>query len=63
MVPLERRFQKVIVEQTSPEETLEIINNIKVMYEKHHNVDYTPEAIKACVDLTTRYITDRFFTR
>jgi len=57
---LERRFQKVIVEQTSPEETLEIINNIKVMYEKHHNVDYTPEAIKACVDLTTRYITDRF---
>ena len=57
---LERRFQKVIIEAASPEETIEIIGNIKDRYESHHNVTYTPEAIKACVDLTNRYITDRF---
>jgi ATP-dependent Clp protease ATP-binding subunit ClpC len=57
---LERRFQKVVVEAASPEETIEIIGNIKERYESHHNVTYTPEAIKACVDLTSRYITDRF---
>jgi ATP-dependent Clp protease ATP-binding subunit ClpC len=57
---LERRFQKVVVEAASPEETMEIIGNIKDKYESHHNVIYTPEAIKACVDLTSRYMTDRF---
>src|SRR5256714_12268617 len=57
---LERRFQKVLVEPTSEEETIEILNNIKDRYEEHHNVNYTPEAIKACVTLTARYITDRF---
>ncbi|WP_435132819.1 ATP-dependent Clp protease ATP-binding subunit [Formosa sp. A9] len=57
---LERRFQKVIVEPTSVEETIEILNNIKDKYESHHNVDYTPEAIEACVKLTNRYMTDRF---
>ncbi|MES2590751.1 MAG: ATP-dependent Clp protease ATP-binding subunit [Bacteroidota bacterium] len=56
---LERRFQKVIVEPTSPEETIEILNNIKSKYEDHHNVKYTDEAIKACVTLTARYISDR----
>jgi ATP-dependent Clp protease ATP-binding subunit ClpC len=56
---LERRFQKVIIEPTSPEETIEILNNIKEKYEDHHNVTYTSEAIKACVKLTLRYITDR----
>ncbi|MDR0659749.1 MAG: ATP-dependent Clp protease ATP-binding subunit [Prevotellaceae bacterium] len=56
---LERRFQRIIVEPTSPEETIQILNNIKERYENHHNVTYTPEAIKACVTLTTRYITDR----
>jgi ATP-dependent Clp protease ATP-binding subunit ClpC len=56
---LERRFQKVMVEPTSIEETIEILNNIKERYEDHHNVMYTPEAIQACVKLTTRYITDR----
>jgi ATP-dependent Clp protease ATP-binding subunit ClpC len=56
---LERRFQKVIVEPTSPEETIEILNNIKAKYEDHHNVKYTDEAIKACVTLTARYISDR----
>ncbi len=56
---LERRFQKVMVEPTSPEETLEILNNIKERYEDHHNVIYTPEAISACVKLTNRYISDR----
>lgn len=58
---LERRFQKVIVEPTTKEETLEILNNIKNRYEKHHNVSYTDEAISACVKLTDRYITDRYF--
>ncbi|MGY5846670.1 ATP-dependent Clp protease ATP-binding subunit [Salegentibacter sp. HM20] len=57
---LERRFQKVIVEPTSVEETIEILNNIKDKYEDHHNVTYTPEAIEACVKLTNRYMTDRF---
>ena len=57
---LERRFQKVVVEAASVEETMEIIGNIKDKYESHHNVTYTPEAIKACVDLTSRYMTDRF---
>lgn len=55
---LERRFQKVIIEPTSVEETIEILNNIKDKYETHHNVDYTPEAIEACVKLTNRYMTD-----
>jgi ATP-dependent Clp protease ATP-binding subunit ClpC len=57
---LERRFQKVIVEPTSVEETIEILNNIKGKYEEHHNVDYTPEAIESCVKLTNRYMTERF---
>jgi len=57
---LERRFQKVIVDPTTPEETVEILNNIKGKYEEHHNVNYTPEAIQACVSLTNRYMTDRF---
>jgi len=57
---LERRFQKIMVEPTSVEETIEILNNIKQRYEDHHNVIYTPEAINACVNLTARYITDRF---
>lgn len=56
---LERRFQKVMVEPTSPEETVQILNNIKDKYEDHHNVTYTPEAIEACVKLTQRYISDR----
>ena len=56
---LERRFQKIIVEPTSTEETIEILNNIKHKYEDHHNVKYTPEAIQACVKLTDRYINDR----
>lgn len=56
---LERRFQKVIVEPTTEDETFEILNNIKERYEDHHNVIYTEEAIKACVRLTNRYITDR----
>ncbi|MCR9183375.1 MAG: ATP-dependent Clp protease ATP-binding subunit [Flavobacteriaceae bacterium] len=57
---LERRFQKVIIEPTSVEETIEILNNIKDKYESHHNVTYTDEAINACVVLTNRYMTDRF---
>jgi len=57
---LERRFQKIIVEPTSVEETIEILNNIKDKYEEHHNVEYTDEAIKACVKLTNRYMTERF---
>lgn len=58
---LERRFQKVIVEPTSPEETLQILKNIKEKYEDHHNVSYTQEALEACVKLTGRYISDRNF--
>ena len=57
---LERRFQKVIIEPTSVDETIEILNNIKNKYEEHHNVDYTDEAIEACVKLTSRYMSDRF---
>ena len=57
---LERRFQKVMVEPTNAEETVEILNNIKSRYEDHHNVIYTPEAIEACVSLTMRYISDRY---
>lgn len=56
---LERRFQKVLVEPTTPDETIQILDNIKERYEEHHNVNYTEEAIKACVKLTARYITDR----
>ena len=58
---LERRFQKVMVEPTSPEETLQILNNIKDKYEEHHNVNFTPEALDACVKLTQRYVSDRNF--
>ncbi len=58
---LDRRFQKVVVEATSPEDTLAILQNVKDRYEDHHNVSYTDEALKACVTLTDRYITDRFF--
>ena len=57
---LERRFQKIIVEPTSEDETIEILNNIKIKYEEHHNVEYTNDAILACVRLTSRYMTDRF---
>jgi len=57
---LERRFQKVLVEQTTPEETLEILVNIKEHYENHHNVNYTQEALNACVELTDRYMSNRF---
>jgi ATP-dependent Clp protease ATP-binding subunit ClpC len=57
---LERRFQKVLVEPTNVEETIQILNNIKDKYEDHHNVTYTDEAIEACVKLTSRYMTDRF---
>ncbi|KEY18076.1 ATP-dependent Clp protease ATP-binding subunit [Kaistella antarctica] len=57
---LERRFQKVMVEPTTVEETVQILNQIKDKYEDHHNVTYTDEAIQACVNLTARYITDRF---
>jgi ATP-dependent Clp protease ATP-binding subunit ClpC len=57
---LERRFQKILVDPTSPEETSEILNNIKEKYEDHHLVKYAPDAIEACVYLTNRYITDRY---
>lgn len=58
---LERRFQQVLVEQTTADETLQILHNIKDRYEQHHHVAYTDEAIKACVNLTQRYITTRAF--
>ncbi len=58
---LERRFQKVMVEPTTAEQTLAILNNIKTTYEKHHGVKYTDDALEACVKLTNRYITDRNF--
>lgn len=58
---LERRFQKVIVEPTTSDETITILNNIKERYENHHHVSYTNDAILACVNLTERYVTDRFF--
>jgi len=57
---LARRFQMVMVDATTPEETIQILNNIKDKYEDHHNVNYTPEAINACVKLSDRYISDRF---
>lgn len=57
---LERRFQKVMVEPTTVEETIEILKNIKGKYEEHHNVNYTDDALLACVKLTNRYMTDRF---
>jgi len=57
---LARRFQMVMVDATSPEETIQILENIKDKYEDHHNVIYTPEAIQACVNLSDRYISDRF---
>ena len=57
---LARRFQMVMVDATTPEETLQILDNIKDKYENHHHVNYTPEAIKACVTLSDRYISDRF---
>ncbi|MET1056482.1 MAG: ATP-dependent Clp protease ATP-binding subunit, partial [Pedobacter sp.] len=57
---LDRRFQKVMIEPASPDETIEILNRIKEKYEEHHGVTYTNEAINACVSLTSRYITDRF---
>ncbi|MCD6065600.1 MAG: hypothetical protein K0S33_426 [Bacteroidetes bacterium] len=56
---LERRFQKVLIEPATPDESIQILNNIKSKYEDHHNVTYTDEAIKACVTLTARYLTDR----
>lgn len=58
---LERRFQKVIVEENTPDETLQILQNIKGRYEQHHHVTYSAEALKACVELTQRYISDRRF--
>ena len=58
---LERRFQKVIVEPTTPEETLEILRRVKDKYESHHNVNYTDAALQACVNLTERYVSDRNF--
>lgn len=58
---LERRFQKIIVEQTTKEETLSILHNIKDRYEEHHNVTYTEEALNQCVNLTEKYVTDRCF--
>ncbi|HAZ57592.1 MAG: ATP-dependent Clp protease ATP-binding subunit [Bacteroides graminisolvens] len=58
---LERRFQKVLVEPTTPDETIQILRNIKEKYEDHHNVNYTEAALLACVKLTDRYITDRNF--
>ena len=57
---LERRFQKVLIEQTTEEETVEILQNIKSKYENHHNVTYTDDALVACVELTSRYVSDRF---
>ncbi|MCP4520520.1 MAG: ATP-dependent Clp protease ATP-binding subunit [Cytophagales bacterium] len=58
---LARRFQMIIVDPTSPEETLEILHNVRDKYEEHHRVDYTEEALVACVKLSDRYISDRFF--
>ncbi len=58
---LDRRFQKVTIEPTTKEETLQILNNLKERYEEHHNITYTPEALEACVRLTDRYVTDRSF--
>merc|ERR1712146_99516 len=57
---LERRFQKIVIEPTTPEETIQILDNIKDKYEDHHHVDYSEEAIEACVALSDRYISDRY---
>ena len=57
---LERRFQKVIIDPTSVDETIQILQNIKSKYEEHHHVNYTDNAIEACVKLTNRYMTDRY---
>ena len=57
---LERRFQKVLVEETDIEQTIEILRNIKEKYENHHNVIYTDDAIKSCAELTSRYMSDRY---
>lgn len=57
---LDRRFQKVLIDPPSAEETMQILNNIKEKYEEYHNVDYSDDAVSACVQLSTRYITDRF---
>jgi ATP-dependent Clp protease ATP-binding subunit ClpC len=57
---LERRFQMVMIEPATPEETMEILHNIKTKYEDHHSVEYTDDAIKACVDMSTRYMSDRY---
>ena len=57
---LERRFQKILIEETTKDETIEILKNIKDRYESHHNVNYTDEALVACVELSIRYITDRY---
>ncbi len=57
---LERRFQKILVEPTTPDETVDILNNIKEKYEDHHLVKYSDDALKACVDLTNRYLSDRY---
>ena len=57
---LEKKISKILVEQTTPKETLEILKNIKDRYENHHNVNYTDEALNACVDLTNRYMSDRY---
>ena len=59
---LERRFQKILIEETTKEETIEILKNIKDRYESHHNVNYTDEALVACVELSLRYITDRYLS-
>lgn len=56
---LERRFQKILIDPTSPEETLDILRSIKTKYEEHHHVEYTEDALKACVSLTVRYVSDR----
>ncbi len=58
---LERRFQRIVVEPTTPEQTLHILQNIKAHYERHHSVRYTPEALSACVELAERYISERHF--
>ena len=58
---LERRFQKVMIEPTTKEETLTILQNLKAQYEEFHHVTFSPEALKACVELSERYISSRFF--
>lgn len=58
---LERRFQKVMLEPSTKEQTLQILKNLRACYEAHHGVSYTDKALEACVNLTERYVTDRFF--